>query len=191
MKAPFVARGRTTLTCAATRAHFTGPRGLSGHGSRIGRRGPGSDRTVSSRPGGLRHPIAWDFRDQIVFHSSGTTAHGGASHSPFDRSQPCPGKSSGTGNRRGRLPYQTLRPPGSSWPVFRRSCGGSREPSSPVDVLERGGVRIDLAGREVTADGRPISLRKKEYELLVYLIRHGGEDPSHANESTERSGETK
>lgn len=46
--------------------------------------------------------------------------------------------------------------------------------SSPVDVLERGGVRIDLAGREVTADGRPISLRKKEYELLVYLIRHGG-----------------
>lgn len=33
-----------------------------------------------------------------------------------------------------------------------------------------GGISVDMAAREVTMDGRPVTLTFKEYELLTYLI---------------------
>ncbi len=52
-----------------------------------------------------------------------------------------------------------------------------RQPADPAAeevVLEAGGVRADLERHEVTVDGAPVSLSPKEYELLVYLLRHRG-----------------
>jgi two-component system KDP operon response regulator KdpE len=47
-------------------------------------------------------------------------------------------------------------------------------------VLEAGRVRIDLARREVTADGELIHLTPLEYRLLVALARHAGMVLTHA-----------
>ena len=51
-----------------------------------------------------------------------------------------------------------------------------RAPATPMEetVLEAAGVRVDLDRHEVTVDGAPASLSPKEYELLVYLLRHRG-----------------
>jgi DNA-binding response OmpR family regulator len=50
------------------------------------------------------------------------------------------------------------------------------EPAAPeeVAVLEAAGVRVDLARHEVTVEGAPILCSPKEYDLLVYLLRHRG-----------------
>lgn len=39
-------------------------------------------------------------------------------------------------------------------------------------VLEMGGLTMDLGSREVSVNGRPVSLTKKEFELLEYLLRN-------------------
>ena len=39
-------------------------------------------------------------------------------------------------------------------------------------VLEMGGLRMDLGSREVSVNGQPVSLTKKEFELLEYLLRN-------------------
>jgi DNA-binding response OmpR family regulator len=36
-------------------------------------------------------------------------------------------------------------------------------------------LEMDLVSREVTRDGRPIELTVREFELLEYLLRHGGQ----------------
>ncbi|MFI6094919.1 response regulator transcription factor [Lentzea sp. NPDC051213] len=41
-------------------------------------------------------------------------------------------------------------------------------------VLERGGVRLDVANRAVTRDGVPISLTPKEFAVLAVLLRAQG-----------------
>jgi DNA-binding response OmpR family regulator len=41
-------------------------------------------------------------------------------------------------------------------------------------VLERSGLRLDPARREVTRDGRPVALSPKEFALLEVLLRAGG-----------------
>ena len=41
-------------------------------------------------------------------------------------------------------------------------------------VLEGAGLRLDLDRHEVEADGRPVSLSPKEFDLLAYLLRHRG-----------------
>lgn len=43
------------------------------------------------------------------------------------------------------------------------------------DVVERGGIRLDLRRREVAADGRPVALSAREFALLEYLLRHPGQ----------------
>ena len=43
-----------------------------------------------------------------------------------------------------------------------------------TSVISLGDVRIDLAGHQVTRDGRPIPLTRKEFELLVCLAREPG-----------------
>ncbi|HEY4897631.1 MAG TPA: response regulator transcription factor [Solirubrobacteraceae bacterium] len=44
-------------------------------------------------------------------------------------------------------------------------------PPSNDRVLDVGGLRIDLAARSVTVRGRPIELRRMEFELLTHLAR--------------------
>jgi len=44
----------------------------------------------------------------------------------------------------------------------------------PADVLEAGGVRIDLEGRSASAGGEPVTLTKMEFELLALLLRKPG-----------------
>ena len=41
-------------------------------------------------------------------------------------------------------------------------------------VFDDGRLRVDLAHREVSLDGEPVVLSRKEYALLAYLVRHAG-----------------
>lgn len=45
--------------------------------------------------------------------------------------------------------------------------------------IEIGPLRIDLEGREVTADGKPVHLTPIEYRLLVHLARNAGKVLTH------------
>lgn len=50
-----------------------------------------------------------------------------------------------------------------------------RAASAPAaGVLEAGDLRVDPVHREATLKGRPVTLRRKEFELLVLLLRHRG-----------------
>ncbi|MFV0451568.1 MAG: response regulator [Propioniciclava sp.] len=42
------------------------------------------------------------------------------------------------------------------------------------DVVEAGGVRMDVERHEVTVDGAPVSLALKEFDLLEMLLRNSG-----------------
>ena len=44
----------------------------------------------------------------------------------------------------------------------------------PADVYEFGGLKVDLVGRNVFADGRRLVLTPKEYELLFYFVQNEG-----------------
>ncbi len=54
--------------------------------------------------------------------------------------------------------------------VLRRSQGERDTP----EVIEAGGLRIDAASREVTLDGKALTLRAKEFELLSAFAQHKG-----------------
>ncbi len=43
-----------------------------------------------------------------------------------------------------------------------------------TDVLEAGGIRMDVERHEVALDGRPVKLALKEFELLELLLRNAG-----------------
>lgn len=55
--------------------------------------------------------------------------------------------------------------------VLKRTGGAS---TGEKEVYEQGGLRVDFTGRQVTLDGRPLSLSPKEYDLLFYLVRNRG-----------------
>jgi two-component system response regulator RegX3 len=42
------------------------------------------------------------------------------------------------------------------------------------DVVEAGGVRMDVERHEVAVDGQPVRLALKEFELLEMLLRNAG-----------------
>jgi two-component system OmpR family response regulator len=51
-----------------------------------------------------------------------------------------------------------------------------RRPSQPAAAqLSAGGITVDLLSREVARDGRPVRLSAKEFELLVYFMRHANQ----------------
>jgi two-component system, OmpR family, KDP operon response regulator KdpE len=50
---------------------------------------------------------------------------------------------------------------------------------TPSAVLEDGDFRIDLEARSVTVRGGTIHLTPKEYDLLVYFVRHAGKVLTH------------
>jgi two-component system KDP operon response regulator KdpE len=53
------------------------------------------------------------------------------------------------------------------------------QPTSAEPVLEAGPLRVDLARREVTVDGREVRLTPTEYRLLALLARHAGKVLTH------------
>jgi two-component system, OmpR family, response regulator RegX3 len=59
--------------------------------------------------------------------------------------------------------------------VLRRSQGRqgleAPPPSEPVTI---GALRIDFAARQVTLDGEPVDLSRKEFDLLSELVRSAG-----------------
>ncbi|MCD8313922.1 MAG: response regulator transcription factor [Bacteroidales bacterium] len=57
--------------------------------------------------------------------------------------------------------------------VLRRSAS-SPQPKSDPNVIESGKIRIDLAQKMVYADGAPVVLSKKEFEILSLLAKNEG-----------------
>lgn len=55
--------------------------------------------------------------------------------------------------------------------VLRRAHGRD-EPLTPT--LNRAGIVVDRARHEVTADGEPVRLTPREFDLLAYLMEHAG-----------------
>lgn len=47
--------------------------------------------------------------------------------------------------------------------------------ASPEEQLVFQGLKVDLVRREVTVNGRAVTLRKKEYDLLLAFLRHPGQ----------------
>jgi two-component system, OmpR family, KDP operon response regulator KdpE len=46
-------------------------------------------------------------------------------------------------------------------------------------ILEAGDFHVDLETREVTVHGKPVHLTPKEFDLLLYFIRHSGKVLTH------------
>lgn len=47
-------------------------------------------------------------------------------------------------------------------------------PQDAAPIFDDGALRVDLARREVSVDGEPVVLSRKEYALLALLVRHSG-----------------
>jgi DNA-binding response OmpR family regulator len=58
--------------------------------------------------------------------------------------------------------------------VARVRALGRRSMAAVPPVLERSGLRLDPARREVRRDGRPVALSPKEFAVLEVLLRAGG-----------------
>jgi DNA-binding response OmpR family regulator len=56
--------------------------------------------------------------------------------------------------------------------VARLRTLGRRPTGSPGAVLEIAGLRMELSTRRVERSGRSVSLTRKEFALLEYLLRH-------------------
>jgi two-component system KDP operon response regulator KdpE len=46
-------------------------------------------------------------------------------------------------------------------------------------ILDSGDFHVDLESREITVHGKPVHLTPKEFDLLVYFIRHAGKVLTH------------
>lgn len=55
--------------------------------------------------------------------------------------------------------------------LLRRSMQNQRE-ADPKEQFQTGGLAVNHAAREVTLQGKPVTLSRKEYELLYILITH-------------------
>ena len=61
--------------------------------------------------------------------------------------------------------------------VLRRTSphkGGNASPSESPRLLKVDGLCLDLEFKRCSVDGEEVKLARKEFELLVYLIRHRG-----------------
>src|SRR5215208_210441 len=60
-----------------------------------------------------------------------------------------------------------------------RRAQTSAATEAPSSVLEEGDFSVDLEARSVTVRGGEVHLTPKEYELLVYFVRHAGKVLTH------------
>ena len=60
-----------------------------------------------------------------------------------------------------------------------RRAPETQNEESALTVLEAGDFRVDLELRSVTVQDRSLHLTPKEYDLLIYLIRHPGKVLTH------------
>jgi two-component system response regulator RegX3 len=58
--------------------------------------------------------------------------------------------------------------------LLRRRHAGARDGGMVSDRIEMAGIVVDDAAHTATADGRPIDLTPREFELLACLMRHSG-----------------
>jgi two-component system alkaline phosphatase synthesis response regulator PhoP len=58
--------------------------------------------------------------------------------------------------------------------VLRRSRGGEAPKAGEENVIRVGNLAVYPDKYEVTADGEPVQLRPKEFEVLLYLVRRPG-----------------
>ena len=58
--------------------------------------------------------------------------------------------------------------------IIRRHAKDGESREKKECILEFGGLRIDTLGRDVFIDGEKTDLTAKEYDLLLYLVRHKG-----------------
>ena len=56
--------------------------------------------------------------------------------------------------------------------VLRRAAGTDAPESFAVQVIDAGGLCIDLHAREVTRDGTLVGLTAREFDLLAHVARH-------------------
>lgn len=69
-------------------------------------------------------------------------------------------------------PYSTAQLEARVRAVLRRAESSNQSASTAVQV---GGIRIDVAARDVTVDGEPLELSPKEFDLLLALAERVGE----------------
>jgi len=50
----------------------------------------------------------------------------------------------------------------------------AEKPAAEAEVVTAGGLQIDLAKREASKRGQPLSLKPKEFELLAFFLRNRG-----------------
>ncbi len=58
--------------------------------------------------------------------------------------------------------------------VLRRSGVQSRAETSTMQIISMGQLQVSVGSREVVVCGIPVSLRAKEFELLIALLNHKG-----------------
>jgi len=61
---------------------------------------------------------------------------------------------------------------------LRRANTAPLNAATPT-ILESGDFHVDLESREITVRGKPIHLTPKEFDLLVYFIKHAGKVLTH------------
>ncbi|MEM9190326.1 MAG: response regulator transcription factor [Myxococcota bacterium] len=55
-----------------------------------------------------------------------------------------------------------------------RRVAGARGPAEAVGILDVGPIRIDVASRDVSVAGQPVSLTTMEFDVLLMLANHAG-----------------
>ena len=58
--------------------------------------------------------------------------------------------------------------------VLRRSSAQPPDGMPRHEIIAVGRLRVDVTSREVQVKGRPVTLRPKEFDLLLTLLRHRG-----------------
>jgi DNA-binding response OmpR family regulator len=48
-------------------------------------------------------------------------------------------------------------------------------PPPPLQIMKFGNLALDLPRREARLDGQPLTLKPKEYDLLIFLAQHQGQ----------------
>jgi two-component system, OmpR family, KDP operon response regulator KdpE len=62
---------------------------------------------------------------------------------------------------------------------LRRATAPPAMNSAAPTILDSGDFHVDLESREITVRGKPIHLTPKEFDLLVYFIKHSGKVLTH------------